>query len=65
MSYRFFTFNFRQLLIVNCQLLNNGRVAEWLGEGLQNPLPRFNSGRDLIFRHLTLNNSQLTFVVNC
>ena len=24
-----------------------GRVAEWLGTGLQNPLLRFNSGRDL------------------
>lgn len=26
-----------------------GRVAEWLGTGLQNPLLRFKSGRDLIF----------------
>lgn len=24
-----------------------GGVAEWLGKGLQNPLPRFNSGRRL------------------
>ena len=24
-----------------------GRVAEWLGKGLQNPLLRFKSGRDL------------------
>lgn len=26
-----------------------GRVAEWLGTGLQNPLLRFNSGRDLTY----------------
>ena len=25
----------------------HGRVAEWLGTGLQNPLLRFKSGRDL------------------
>ena len=25
----------------------HGGVAEWLGKGLQNPLPRFNSGRRL------------------
>jgi hypothetical protein len=28
-------------------LLRSGGVAEWLGKGLQNPLPRFNSGRRL------------------
>lgn len=26
---------------------DTGRVAEWSGTGLQNPSPRFNSGRDL------------------
>ncbi len=37
------------LLFDNLSLLslNFGRVAERLGTGLQNPLPRFNSGRDL------------------
>ncbi len=27
--------------------LDYGRMAEWLGKGLQNPPPRFNSGCDL------------------
>ena len=26
---------------------SHGGVAEWLGKGLQNPVPRFNSGRRL------------------
>ncbi len=29
--------------------MDHGDVAEWLGTGLQNLLPRFNSGRRLQF----------------
>jgi len=31
---------------------NNGRVAEWLGRGLQNLVQRFESARDLSEKHL-------------
>gem|GEM_PF-2945568 len=37
-------------IIKVCNFYNiYGHVAEWLGTGLQNPSPRFNSGRDLIY----------------
>ena len=32
-----------------------GRVAEWLGKGLQNPVPRFNPGHDLSELFILLN----------
>lgn len=37
------------MMIIFYQLARCGRVAEWLGKGLQNLLPRFKSGRDLKF----------------
>lgn len=37
------------MMIIFYQLARCGRVAEWLGKGLQNLLPRFKSGRDLNF----------------
>jgi hypothetical protein len=49
------------LLVVLYLLATNGHVAEWLRSGLQNRLPRFNSGRGL--QHLR--NWFLTIAVKC
>ena len=36
-----------RLVVMRSQGLQHGDVAEWLGRGLQNLVPRFNSGRRL------------------
>ncbi|KKS17767.1 MAG: hypothetical protein UU76_C0033G0007 [Parcubacteria group bacterium GW2011_GWC1_41_7] len=36
-------------------IIKNGRMAEWLRNGLQNRVHRFNSGSGLAFAHLFIN----------